>query len=421
MEYCDGGDLHHKIKKREEPIPEQEVKEGFIQLAMAMRYIHKHRILHRDLKSQNIFLHGEGQMKLGDFGIAKLLTATKDYAKTMVGTPYYLSPEIIEEKPYNFSSDIWSLGIVLYEMLTLRHPFDASSLHFLAVKILNGKYPPPAGYSEEMGDLVRAMLSREPQHRPTSVDIVRSTLFKEAAPDVNQRFKFNWDLPEDSVTLVPRPQAPSSLAQTAAELNEAAASEANADAAPLEGSPEEPPSDNLRNGNQESSSAPPKADRAPAVHFAEPGEESAGGSNSKTDMCMYASMSATVKKKISKNDASGSADTSPTGAEPQERARRISVESEAYESDFDSLSDTSENGEKPFVMKGSKVECLRTYLKQQTSEEQFKDSYNLVRSAREGNTDLNGQVEKILGANSAQLFPLLQLLCFLEGLEDKST
>lgn len=77
-------------------------------------------------------------MKLGDFGIAKILNKTADKAKTMVGTPYYLSPEIIENKPYTGKSDIWSLGVILYELCMLKPPFDADSLHFLALKIVRG-------------------------------------------------------------------------------------------------------------------------------------------------------------------------------------------------------------------------------------------------------------------------------------------
>lgn len=85
-------------------------------------------------------------IKLGDFGIAKVLNNTRDNAKSMVGTPYYLSPEIVENRPYNFMSDVWSLGVLLYEMMTLKPPFDGQSLHHLALKIARGNYPPPPAH-----------------------------------------------------------------------------------------------------------------------------------------------------------------------------------------------------------------------------------------------------------------------------------
>lgn len=94
--------------------------------------MHDRKILHRDLKSQNIFLTDKGMIKLGDFGIARVLSETKSKAKTVVGTPYYLSPEIIQSQPYSFKSDIWSLGVLLYEMCALMPPFNAKSLHELA-------------------------------------------------------------------------------------------------------------------------------------------------------------------------------------------------------------------------------------------------------------------------------------------------
>jgi NIMA (never in mitosis gene a)-related kinase len=83
-----------------------------------------------------------GMVKLGDFGIARVLSNTKENASTVVGTPYYLSPEIIENKPYSFKSDIWSLGVILYELCALKPPFDASSLHMLALRIVRGNYTP---------------------------------------------------------------------------------------------------------------------------------------------------------------------------------------------------------------------------------------------------------------------------------------
>ena len=94
-----------------------------------MKHVHDKKILHRDLKSQNIFITKKGVVKLGDFGIARVLSHTRSKAKTVVGTPYYLSPEIIRNEPYSFKSDIWSLGVLLYEMAALQPPFNAQSLH----------------------------------------------------------------------------------------------------------------------------------------------------------------------------------------------------------------------------------------------------------------------------------------------------
>lgn len=113
MEYADGGDLNNSIqrkKKLNEYWTEDEVMRIFVQICLALKHVHDQNIIHRDLKSQNIFLTSKGIVKLGDFGIAKVLDATGDQARTQIGTPYYLSPEICDNKPYDTSSDIWSLG-----------------------------------------------------------------------------------------------------------------------------------------------------------------------------------------------------------------------------------------------------------------------------------------------------------------------
>ena len=83
-------------------------------MALAMNYVHDKKILHRVLKTQNIFLTSKGDIKIGDFGIARVLQHTYDCANTAIGAPYYLSPEICQEKPYNQKSDIWSLGCIFY-------------------------------------------------------------------------------------------------------------------------------------------------------------------------------------------------------------------------------------------------------------------------------------------------------------------
>lgn len=133
-----------------------------------MKHIHDRKILHRDLKTQNIFLTSKGEIKIGDFGIARVLQHTYDCAQTAIGTPYYLSPEICQEKPYNQKSDIWSLGCIFYEMVTLKHAFDANSMKALVIKILRGNYPPiPNCYSTELKSLIDELLQKDPHRRPS--------------------------------------------------------------------------------------------------------------------------------------------------------------------------------------------------------------------------------------------------------------
>jgi NIMA (never in mitosis gene a)-related kinase len=142
-----------------------------------MKHVHDRKIIHRDLKGGNIFLTKGNIVKLGDFGIARVLNATKDKAQTMVGTPYYLSPEIIESKPYSFKSDVWSLGVVLYEMCALKPPFTSDSLNFLALKIVRGQYSPlPGHYSKELKNLVFSLLQVDPVKRPSVNQILCNTL-----------------------------------------------------------------------------------------------------------------------------------------------------------------------------------------------------------------------------------------------------
>ncbi|XP_068867548.1 serine/threonine-protein kinase Nek3 isoform X4 [Aphelocoma coerulescens] len=123
MEYCDNGDLMQKIKHQGGNFfPEDTILHWFVQVCLAVKHIHDKRVLHRDIKSKNVFLTQSGKVKLGDFGSARLLAHPMSYACTYVGTPYYVPPEIWESLPYNNKSDIWSLGCILYELCTLKHP-----------------------------------------------------------------------------------------------------------------------------------------------------------------------------------------------------------------------------------------------------------------------------------------------------------
>lgn len=161
---------------------------------MAIKHIHDKKVLHRDLKSQNVFLTKNGMIKLGDFGIAKCLNYTLQKVTTIVGTPYYLSPEIVQNKPYSFKSDIWSLGIILYEMCALKMPFDASSLPLLSLKIIRGAYNPiPSTYSKDLKNLVNMMLNVDPSKRPNINEILKTPIIQTRIKNFLNEMEYNCE------------------------------------------------------------------------------------------------------------------------------------------------------------------------------------------------------------------------------------
>ena len=184
-----GGDLAKKIQDAKNTyFQESQILDWFTQICLALKHVHDRKIIHRDLKCQNIFVTKDNIIKLGeqiiyffrllfflgDFGIARILSRTCEKAKTIVGTPYYLSPEIIENKPYSFKSDIWSLGVILYEVCSLKPPFNAQSIPGLALKIIKGTYAPiPSHFSYELKKLVNKLLSISPDKRPSVHDILK--------------------------------------------------------------------------------------------------------------------------------------------------------------------------------------------------------------------------------------------------------
>ncbi|XP_027001274.1 serine/threonine-protein kinase Nek5 isoform X2 [Tachysurus fulvidraco] len=179
MEYCDGGDLMKKITlQRGQPFREEQIIDWFVQICLGLKHIHERKVLHRDIKAQNIFLtQGGTKAKLGDFGIARMLNNTTELARTCVGTPYYISPEICENRPYNNKTDIWSLGCVLYELCTLRHPFEGSSLRQLIVKICRGHYTPVSQrYSADLRLLLSQLFKVSPRDRPSVNSLLKRPL-----------------------------------------------------------------------------------------------------------------------------------------------------------------------------------------------------------------------------------------------------
>jgi len=184
MEFCECGDLNEFIemqKKSNHLLKEDIIWKFFIKITLGLADIHKLKILHRDLKSLNIFLKQENDVRVGDLGVAKVLNNTF-FAKTFIGTPYYLSPEICEDKPYNDKSDVWALGCILYELCTYKHPFTARSQGGLILKILNS-YPDPIyhGYSEELKNLINIIFDKDFEKRPSCLDILKMKFVIEKA------------------------------------------------------------------------------------------------------------------------------------------------------------------------------------------------------------------------------------------------
>ncbi|XP_050409828.1 probable serine/threonine-protein kinase nek3 [Patella vulgata] len=174
MEYAESGDLSKKIDDQKGThFKEDLILTWFVQINMALAYIHSQNILHRDLKPQNIFVTKGDVLKLGDFGIARLLNDKSDFAMTVIGTPYYLSPEICQNQPYNHKSDIWALGCILYELCCLRVPFRAADFTSQVMTILSGSFEPiPRHYGPLLEDLVSVLLRTHADSRPTAEQIL---------------------------------------------------------------------------------------------------------------------------------------------------------------------------------------------------------------------------------------------------------
>jgi NIMA (never in mitosis gene a)-related kinase len=167
MEYCSGGDLAQFLKgQMGKPLNEDTIWRFVLQIMLGLRHLHSKKILHRDIKTMNVFLADSKSIRIGDLGVAR--TMTGDFASTIVGTPYYLSPEMCEEKPYNEKTDVWAMGCLVYELCTGRHPFEANSQAALALKIVVGKYSPiPSHYSQTLAWLIRLCLSVDYKRRPS--------------------------------------------------------------------------------------------------------------------------------------------------------------------------------------------------------------------------------------------------------------
>lgn len=176
MEYAICGNLaEYMYAKCPKLIKQQEILFYFCQVLLGVSYIHKLDIIHRDLKAENILLSGKNGVlvKIGDFGISKMLASAKQ-TSTVIGTPYYLAPELCEGKPYNTKSDVWALGCLLYEMCTHKRAFESETLVGLVKAITSGSVQPIdlTVYERGIQDLIDSMLSLLADKRPTIKELM---------------------------------------------------------------------------------------------------------------------------------------------------------------------------------------------------------------------------------------------------------
>ena len=180
LEYANGGDLHSKIKEHKSTksyFKEKTIWSIFIQMLIGLKNLHEHNIMHRDLKSANIFLMKNGIVKLGDLNVAKILKNELLYSQT--GTPYYASPEVWSNQPYNFKSDIWSLGCILYELCSLKLPFKGNNFKEVYNNVINCFYEQiPNFYSNELKFIVNWLLQVNPVKRPNCFQLINCDIIK---------------------------------------------------------------------------------------------------------------------------------------------------------------------------------------------------------------------------------------------------
>ena len=180
MEYCEGGDVRNVIRKQARlgmHLHESQVMSWLGQILEGLSYMHERRIIHRDLKTSNLFLKGPPPHRclIGDFGISRVLEETLAAAQTVIGTPFYLCPEVCKKQPYSYKSDMWSLGACLYEMTMLRMAFKSNNLIDLVDRIVNDSFDPiePGIFSDHVTRLISVLLTKDPNNRPTADELMR--------------------------------------------------------------------------------------------------------------------------------------------------------------------------------------------------------------------------------------------------------
>ena len=179
LELCTNKTMYELIKRRKY-LNEIEIRYYMIQLIKALRYLHSHMVIHRDLKLANLFLSEKMELKLGDFGLSSKLMKNEEKKYTVCGTSNYMAPEILNEKEgYSYKVDIWSLGVIIYILIIGKPPFDDKDSLSIYKRIKKNDYffPKDIRISEELKDLIKKILVLDQEKRPTLEEILAHDFF----------------------------------------------------------------------------------------------------------------------------------------------------------------------------------------------------------------------------------------------------
>ena len=199
-EYATEGDLGKKLirqKEKKEYFSEKQIIYWLVQVCLALKYIHKLHVIHRDIKPSNIFLTKNGIIKIGDFGISKILIKNVKNTNTQIGTPNYMPPEVINSESYDYTVDIWSLGITFFELMTFKVPFKGNTDIGLFANIINGKKNTSINnnngyyFSNELINIINKMIKKNPSERPTINEILNVPIINHY---LKEFLKINKDL-----------------------------------------------------------------------------------------------------------------------------------------------------------------------------------------------------------------------------------
>lgn len=176
-----------EILEDDKNLPENEVRKIAQQLVQSLHYLHSNRIIHRDMKPQNILITANGTVKLCDFGFARAMSSNTIVLTSIKGTPLYMAPELVQELPYNHTADLWSLGVIIYELYVGQPPFYTNSIYTLINLIVKDPVKFPENMNSDFRSFLKGLLNKAPQDRLAWPDLLSHPFIKETPEEITSR------------------------------------------------------------------------------------------------------------------------------------------------------------------------------------------------------------------------------------------